>query len=717
MTSNATPSRPSSNAGLQHREPLSQPSSNAGRLPETARTPERVMDDLQYQSNEQHADEGGDKDNDVDDKDEEYEDDGVKGHESEGDIPDDLDARLEPVWILNNVDQEIRHAQIKNKATLFVEDAMDHKDESIDRQSDQYLLLVVKTAGHLAKRYKQIKAAKENDRSYTPMSQILGTTGSLIYSDVLEKLGNHPNVTVRHKVGRAELWVDRVAYQKMQNEGIRDKGESHIEDQGITFDGHIAKEAMQTPQMLPDNTSLPPPRVKNEATSLPPKEIPGYAQPRVREPRRSPLAKETSPNMRGFSMPRTNRDDMDEPGIPEAKLVHKKAMEDRLVKLMDETLAIQMVFPAGFKFNQKMDTSEKYAGSPKFADLENWLSSLCYRFAVRQMGGPELDRVRTMLLIEHLEGEALQFYSRHVTNVKRSKFNWTFETVILALYERFVHPSSMQDAREGFKKAKFIANKGVQGFYDILLEYAQNMYEWPDEYTILEAFLDGIPEYIRIHLLRDKGLSPEMHSISDFVSYAVRYEDRVKTLNYYQKKHTSTTTDTTPRIRDAREASRPLRPFQQSRPLDPIAIRAYDSRELQIKPKSDWRAREHNAQHNAQQWKRLLCDENEELHPQGDVKAAKKTEPKKDTYHKEQVPLKEKHPQATPHTEKNISVQATVNGSSSYCQPTSSKTKIEDLITDEMEEKVNQQTIAQENNRKTTRRFWDRPIEVFTLPH
>ncbi|PPQ85960.1 hypothetical protein CVT25_001693 [Psilocybe cyanescens] len=345
----------------------------------------------------------------------------------------------------------------------------------------------------------------------------------------------------------------------MRNEGIRDKGESHIKDQGITFDRHIAKEAMQASQMLPDKASLPPPRVKNEATSLPPKEIPGYAQPRVREPQRSPLAKETSPNMHGFSMPRTNRDDMDEPGIPEAKLVHKKAMEDRLMKLMDEMLAIQMVFPAGFKFNQKMDTSEKYAGLPKFADLENWLSSLCYRFAVRQMGGPELDRVRTMLLIEHLEGEALQFYLRHVTNVKRSKFDWTFETVILALYKRFVHPLSMQDAREEFKKAKFAANKGVQGFYDVLLEYAQNMYEWPDEYTILEAFLDRIPEYIRIHLLRDKGLSPEMHSISDFISYTVRYEDRIKTLNYYQKKHTSTTTDTTPRMRDAQEASRPLR--------------------------------------------------------------------------------------------------------------------------------------------------------------
>ncbi|PPQ81456.1 hypothetical protein CVT25_013369 [Psilocybe cyanescens] len=228
-------------------------------------------------------------------------------------------------------------------------------------------------------------------------------------ASILARLVNHPNVTVRHKVGHAELWVDRVAYLKMRNERLRNKGESHIQDQGITFDGHIAQEATQMLHMLPDKVTLPQPRVKTEATGLPPKESPGYAQPRVREQRRSPLAKETSPNMQGFSMPRTDRDDMDKPGIPEAKLVQKKAMEDHLVKLMDKTLAIQMVFPVGFKFSQKMDTSEKYAGSPKFADLESWLSSLCYHLAFGQMGGPELDRVHTMLLIEHLEGEALQF--------------------------------------------------------------------------------------------------------------------------------------------------------------------------------------------------------------------------------------------------------------------------------------------------------------------
>ncbi|PPQ73468.1 hypothetical protein CVT25_000064 [Psilocybe cyanescens] len=66
------------------------PSSNAGRLPETAQTPECALDDLQYQNDEQCADEGGDKDNDVD---EEYEDNRAKGHESEGDIPDNLDAK------------------------------------------------------------------------------------------------------------------------------------------------------------------------------------------------------------------------------------------------------------------------------------------------------------------------------------------------------------------------------------------------------------------------------------------------------------------------------------------------------------------------------------------------------------------------------------------------------------------------------------------------
>ena len=58
-----------------------------------------------------------------------------------------------------------------------------------------------------------------------------------------------------------------------------------------------------------------------------------------------------------------------------------------------------------------------------------------------------------MLLTEHLSGDAYKWYMRHIMNVNCKVQNWTFEGVTHALYDRFVHPSSMQDAHEGFRNS------------------------------------------------------------------------------------------------------------------------------------------------------------------------------------------------------------------------------------------------------------------------
>ena len=217
-------------------------------------------------------------------------------------------------------------------------------------------------------------------------------------------------------------------------------------------------------------------------------------------------------------------------------------MEQRLIQLIHEALGVRIVFPDGFKFNQKLESIDKYSGSAKFADLENWLSKLVYKLAVRQIGGNDLDRLRLLITGEHLEGEAQNWYIRHVLSVNRSKFDWTFEGVILALYNRFVHPSTMQDAREGFRKAKYSSSLGVQTFYDILMDFAQNMAVYPDEYSIIEVFLDGIPKDMRTELIRIKGLSPEVNSLEDFVAFAKEYETRTKTDDYYNRRSSVGTT-------------------------------------------------------------------------------------------------------------------------------------------------------------------------------
>ena len=94
-----------------------------------------------------------------------------------------------------------------------------------------------------------------------------------------------------------------------------------------------------------------------------------------------------------------------------------------------------------------------------------------------------------------LEDEALEWYNRHVVGLNRAVTYWTFCDIIEGLYDRFIHASSMQDAREGFRRVTYSPTAGIQSFYDALLDHTQNMSVYPDDYSILEQFLTGIHDW------------------------------------------------------------------------------------------------------------------------------------------------------------------------------------------------------------------------------
>ncbi|KAG6906225.1 hypothetical protein DXG01_015078 [Tephrocybe rancida] len=129
--------------------------------------------------------------------------------------------------------------------------------------------------------------------------------------------------------------------------------------------------------------------------------------------------------------------------------------------------------------------------------------------------------------------EALKWYLRHVIHVNQNQLQWSFTDMVMGLYDHFVQPSTMQDACEVFCKAAYIAEDGVQGYYDSLLNHAQNMAVYPDKYTIRKKFLDSILSDMLITLIRDGGLSPEVNTIEDFVSEAKAYETSLKTATHY----------------------------------------------------------------------------------------------------------------------------------------------------------------------------------------
>uniref|UniRef100_A0A8H8CD88 CCHC-type domain-containing protein n=1 Tax=Psilocybe cubensis TaxID=181762 RepID=A0A8H8CD88_PSICU len=496
----------------------------------------------------------------------------------------EIDARLETVWEIYGVDRIDRQIALRNRAIDIVEQEMSRiGGVSIENWGiDKYASVVVKTTSRMAERYADrprypyISSMGIPISPITEMTNILempvssprirlpenatlykSTAGTGINTSNIDRGVEsqslitephaqsilHPNVTRRteSRVARAVNWKDRVAYQTMRNEALRTTGHSNIDDQGVEFDGHRPREAPSPSLILKqENVEEAPTHLPNAPAILPRSKRStdrdeSYARGGSLPPQLTNYS-DSRRASRGYSMPRAVAARV-KPGIPEANEAHKSDMQDRLSRLIHELLGTRIEYPDGFKFNAKLesDKSTKYSGSPKFSELENWLSDLCSKMAVRQLGGPKNDLMRRMILPEYLDGDAKFFYNHHVANINRQKKHWTFEEVILALYERFVHPTSMQDAREAFRTATFNPKKGVQAFYDTILEHAQNMYKYPDQYSILEVFLSGIPRAMRSHLIRNDGLSPEVNSVDEFVGLAKLYEECQKTNAYYQR--------------------------------------------------------------------------------------------------------------------------------------------------------------------------------------
>ena len=112
----------------------------------------------------------------------------------------------------------------------------------------------------------------------------------------------------------------------------------------------------------------------------------------------------------------------------------------------------------------------------------------------------------------------------------------------------------MQDACKEFLNVTYNATMDIQGYYDILMDHTQNMVILPNEYQVMERFLQGIPEDIRDKIF-ECGLSPKVNTIDDLVACAKAIEISKKTAARYQKKvsfemHVHTKVPSRPKTRE-----------------------------------------------------------------------------------------------------------------------------------------------------------------------
>ncbi|KAF5376109.1 hypothetical protein D9615_007779 [Tricholomella constricta] len=273
-------------------------------------------------------------------------------------------------------------------------------------------------------------------------------------------------VPMEAKDGRVPLakdWNNRVAYQRLRNTDLSWSKFMNYDDQGVVFEGHMPVDEMArqwASQTQGSDGGLGTGAVGKHNTT---------ATANGRQDMQESI--------------NCGRDTC-------CREQHKTKMHEWLHQLIHERLAVQLLLPDRMK-SRRADSKSigTYSGSATFSELEEWLLSLVVMLAVSQFGGAECDQERVLITSAFLNGEAWKWYNRHVIHVNREKQSWTFKDVILGLYDQFVLPSTMQDARNDFNAVTYSASKGIQGLYDDLVDHTMNMAARTDDWMFLEKFL------------------------------------------------------------------------------------------------------------------------------------------------------------------------------------------------------------------------------------
>ncbi|TCD60092.1 hypothetical protein EIP91_010759 [Steccherinum ochraceum] len=166
-----------------------------------------------------------------------------------------------------------------------------------------------------------------------------------------------------------------------------------------------------------------------------------------------------------------------------------------------------------------------YKGTDDIEAFTNWMNH-CVRWC-RLLGisGPSTEDHRVLLIGQYLTSDALDWYTDTVESPTRTHCYWTFLEVLIGLFTRFIHKSSVQRAQEQYDALRYTSATGVTGFATKLRTYSTRMIQPPSDYDMRRRLWQGLPSWIRSILGRMRGMDPEWSTMKEIVDGAKNIED------------------------------------------------------------------------------------------------------------------------------------------------------------------------------------------------
>lgn len=342
---------------------------------------------------------------------------------------------------------------------------------------------------------------------------------------------------------------NRIALQRIHLSQMRDKLTPTVADQGIVFDEH--NHAWLRPE------EISPPRTnKNQdcwkstgASNAPPvdrrdqddddDDDKHHRDPFT--PRLTPRATSTAPSSRATDI----------------KVQYTEHRYQLIVEFVRKNLSKRLVLSDNMKgprFDVKSMT--KYNGAPLRETYWEWMRSLVYAFKAAQLGGPDRDEERVLILDSLLEGKAKSWF--HARLERDDMASPSFVEALIEIYARFIHESAMQDAREAFQRVGWDdADETVQGWRDHLQQLIRGIEVPPDDYSIKDKFMARLPSNIQSRVFADK-LSIEYNTWDELAEGALDAEYAIRAERRFSKSPRST------RDNDTKVEPTQGKPFRQN---------------------------------------------------------------------------------------------------------------------------------------------------------
>jgi hypothetical protein len=163
---------------------------------------------------------------------------------------------------------------------------------------------------------------------------------------------------------------------------------------------------------------------------------------------------------------------------------------------------------------------DPYEGEDNFEWMDSWLQGLLRYFKIHRLTGAGKDRDRVLVTGTSLSGKAERWFSHEVECPTRITRDWTFESVVIGLFQAFITTATAQQAMERYMQVRFSRDEGVMGFHRDLLTWAGRLAQYPDPYSFKRRLLNGLPDEYRHHLALYDGISAEHSSIDEIVQKA-----------------------------------------------------------------------------------------------------------------------------------------------------------------------------------------------------